>query len=74
MGFIGHRQGSAPSPQGSRGRQSPVFYTKLYVRILRPNWPALLPEADPFPRALRAALDVLDREIQKLHEEATLAA
>jgi hypothetical protein len=58
----------------SYGLKVAFFYTKLYVRILRPNWPALLPESDPFPRALGAALDVLDREIQKLHDEATLAA
>src|SRR5262249_16660471 len=57
----------------SYGLKVAFFYTKLYVRILRPNWPALLPEADPFPRALRAALDGLDHEIHKLHEEATLA-
>jgi hypothetical protein len=58
----------------SYGLKVAFFYTKLYIRILRPYWPALLPEDDPFPRALRAALDVLDREIQKLHEEAALAA
>ena len=51
-----------------------AFYTKLYLRILRPNWAALLPEDDHLPRALRGVLDLLDREIQKLHEEAALAA
>jgi hypothetical protein len=50
------------------------FYAKLYLRILRPNWAALLPDADPIPRALRTALDQLDAEIHKLHEEAALAA
>jgi hypothetical protein len=45
-----------------------------YLRILRPNWAALLPDDDRLPRSLRAALDVLDREIQKVHEEAALAA
>jgi hypothetical protein len=27
------------------------FYAKLYLRILRPNWAALLPAADSIPRA-----------------------
>jgi hypothetical protein len=58
----------------SYGLKVAFFYTKLYIRILRPHWPALLPEDDPFPRALRAALDALDREIHKLHEEAALVA
>ena len=31
-------------------------------------------EDDPFPRSLRDALDSLDREIQKLHQEAAFAA
>src|SRR5262245_8481406 len=50
------------------------FYTKLYLRILRPQWNALLPNNDQLPRSLRIALDQLDAEIQKLHEEAALAA
>src|SRR5947209_4092680 len=56
------------------GLKVAFFYSKLYLRIFRPNWAALIPTDDRFPRALRAALDVLDREIQKLHEEAALAA
>ena len=58
----------------SYGLKVAFFYTKLYVRLLRPNWPALLSEDDPFPRTLRDALDVLEREIQKLHEQAAFAA
>ena len=58
----------------SYGLKVAFFNAKLYLRIFRPNWPALLAEDDPFPRALRAALDHLDREIEKLHEEAALAA
>jgi hypothetical protein len=46
----------------------------LHFRIFRPNWAALLPEDDALPRALRAALDQKDAEIQKLCEEAALAA
>jgi hypothetical protein len=58
----------------SYGLKVAFFYAKLYSRILRPNWPALLPEDDHLPRSLRAALDQLDLEIQKIHEEAALAA
>jgi hypothetical protein len=58
----------------SYGLKVAFFYAKLYLRILRPNWAALLPDADSLPRALRTTLDQLDAEIQKLHEEATLAA
>jgi hypothetical protein len=57
----------------SYGLKVAFFYAKLYLRILRPNWAALLPE-DALPRSLRLVLDQLDTEIQKLHQEATLAA
>lgn len=56
------------------GLKVAFFYSKLYLRILRPNWQALLPADDTLPRPLRAALDHLDTEIRKLHEEAALAA
>ena len=56
------------------GLKVAFFYAKLYLRILRPNWAALLPADDRLPRSLRAALDVLDHEIQKLHEDAALVA
>ena len=58
----------------SYGLKVAFFYSKLYLRILRPQWNALLPDADLLPRSLRAALDQLDAEIQKLHQEAALAA
>jgi hypothetical protein len=51
-----------------------AIYSKLYLRILRPEWNALLSESDTLPRSLRTALDQLDTEIQKLHQEAALAA
>jgi hypothetical protein len=58
----------------SYGLKVAFFHAKLYLRILRPNWAALLPQDDQLPRPLRGVLDQLDREIQKLHEEAALAA
>jgi hypothetical protein len=58
----------------SYGLKVAFFYAKLYLRILRPNWAALLPDDDRLPPPIRAALDQLDVEIRKLHEEAALAA
>jgi hypothetical protein len=52
----------------------PGFCAKIYLRILRPEWPALLPSDDQLPRPLRAALDNLDVQIRKIHPEAILAA
>jgi hypothetical protein len=58
----------------SYGLKVAFFCAKLYLRILRPEWAALLPADDRLPRSLRTALDQLDTEIRKLHQEAALAA
>ena len=58
----------------SYGLKVAFFCATLYLRILRPEWTALLPVDHSLPHPLRAALDQLDTAIQKLHEEATLAA
>jgi hypothetical protein len=58
----------------SYGLKVAFFYAKLYLRILRPEWTALLPADDQLPRPLQAALDALDVQIRKIHEEAALAA
>jgi hypothetical protein len=67
--LLGH-----PYTATSYGLKVAFFYAKLYLRILRPNWAALLPGDDLLPRSLRVVLEQLDTEIQKLHEEAALAA
>ena len=56
------------------GLKVAFFCAKLYLRILRPEWAALHPANDSFPHPLRVALDQLDAEINKIHEEARLAA
>jgi hypothetical protein len=56
------------------GLRVAFFYSKLYLRILRPNWAALLPDPDTVPPPLRSALDQLDAAIQKIQEDASLAA
>jgi hypothetical protein len=58
----------------SYGLKVAFFCAKVYLRILRPAWAALLPAEDQLPRPLRTALDHLDAEIRKIHEEACLAA
>ncbi len=56
------------------GLKVAFFYAKLYLRILRPAWAALLPVNDQLPRPLQAALDQLEAQIRHIHEEAALAA
>lgn len=58
----------------SYGLKIAFFYAKLYLRILRPEWAALLPVNDQLPRPLRAALDQLEAQIRQIHKEAALAA
>ena len=38
------------------GLKVAFFYSKLYLRLLRPNWPALLPVDDALPRPLRSRI------------------
>lgn len=54
------------------GLKAAFFAAKVYLRILRPEWPALLPLDDQLPRPLRAALDHLDAAIRHIHEQAHL--
>jgi hypothetical protein len=56
------------------GLKVAFFCSKLLMRLLRPNWPALLPDDATLPAPLRDAITHLDTEIRKLHEEAALAA
>lgn len=58
----------------SSGLRVTFFYSKLYLRIFRPHAPALESTVDALPRPLRAAFDQLDAAIQRLHQEAALAA
>jgi hypothetical protein len=56
------------------GLKVAFFYSKLYLRILRPEWAALLPDSDTLPRPLRSALNQLQFEIDRIHEHAALKA
>ena len=50
------------------------FYSKLYLRIFRPHAPALEPFRDPMPQPLRTALLELNAAIDRIYQEAALAA
>jgi len=55
------------------GLRIALFCSKLYLRILRPAWPALLDQApDAIPRPLRTAFLKLDNEIHKICHDARL--
>jgi hypothetical protein len=58
----------------SYGRLVPFFYSKLYGRILRPHAPVLAHATDALPRPLRSALEQLDAAIERIYQEAALAA
>jgi hypothetical protein len=59
----------------SYGLRVALFCSKLFLRILRPNWPALLDhQADSIPRPLRTAFLKLDTEIHKICASAHLKA
>lgn len=56
----------------THGLHVALFCTKVYLRILRPAWAALLPDPDTIPRPLRDALVHLDAAIQNLCDAASL--
>ena len=57
------------------GLKVAFFFSKLYLRVLRPTLARARPGRRPISRAHSgSALDHLDTEIRKLHEEAALAA
>jgi hypothetical protein len=58
----------------SSGLRVTFFYSKLYLRIFRPHAPALESNADSLPCPLRTAFDQLDAAIERIHQEAALAA
>ena len=56
------------------GRRVAFFYSKLYGRILRPHAPVLADATDALPRPLRSAFEQLDAAIERIYQEAALAA
>lgn len=56
------------------GLRVALFYTKVYLRILRPGWTALTESDHLFPESLRQALLAVEAEVDKLATEANLQA
>ena len=56
----------------THGLRVALFYTKVYLRIVRPGWASLADPSDPIPRPLRHAFEAVDREIQRFCEEAQI--
>jgi hypothetical protein len=55
------------------GRKVALFFTRLHARVFQPGFAALDP-AGPIPSALAEALSQVEREIDRLIDEAGLAA
>ncbi len=72
-GLISRIEGSHRYLVTTYGLRVALFYTKVYLRILRPGWAALVP-SDSIPRPLRRALERLDAEIHKICDHARLRA
>jgi hypothetical protein len=58
----------------SSGLRVVFFYSKLYLRILRPQASAIDDHHNACPRPLRTALDHLAAVIDRIHDEAAIAA
>ena len=56
------------------GLKVAFFYSKLYLRILRPNWTALLPDDNLAHPLLRAALSQLETAIERIYADADFQA
>jgi hypothetical protein len=73
-GLIERQPGTHCYRLTSHGLRVAFFYSKLYLRIFRPNAPALEANRDSLPRQLSAAFEQLDAAIARIHHEAALAA
>ena len=71
-GLISRIEGSHRYILTSYGLKVALFYSKLYLHLLRPGWASLEEPADSLPRPLRRALNQVDEEIHHLCEEARL--
>ncbi len=72
-GLIARIEGTNRYLVTTYGLRVAFFYTKVYLRILRPGWAALVPP-DTIPRPLRHAFEHLDAEIHKICDDARLRA
>src|SRR5919109_924584 len=73
-GLIQRQAGTYRYRLTTEGLRVTFFYSKLYLRIFRPHAPALTLDPDPISRPLRTAFEQLDTAIERIHQEAVLAA
>ena len=73
-GLIQRQAGTHRYQVTPAGLRIAFFYSKLYLRIFRPQASVLDDHSDAFPRPLRTALDQLDAAIERIHREAAIAA
>jgi hypothetical protein len=73
-GLIERQPGTHRYQVTSPGLRVAFFYSKLYLRIFRPHTPAIDGRGDGLPRPLKTALDHLDAAIERIHQEAAIAA
>jgi hypothetical protein len=71
-GLISRQPGTHRYAVTTYGLRVALFCSKLYLRILRPAWAALIDSPDPVPRPLRKALTSLEDQIHKLCDRARL--
>jgi hypothetical protein len=69
-GLIARRPHSNRYTVTSYGLKVAFFYTKVYLRILRPGWASI--DGDDIPRPLKKALQSLDTELENLCNNARL--
>jgi hypothetical protein len=73
-GLIQRQAGTHRYRVTSAGLRIAFFYSKLYLRILRPQASAIDDHNDALPRPLRTALDQLAAVIDRIYNEAAIAA
>ena len=71
-GLIARLPGTNRYTVTTYGVQVALFYSKVYLRILRPGWLAITPATDDIPRPLRTAFTRVTAEIHRLCDEARL--
>ncbi len=71
-GIINPFPGSSRYVVTTYGLKVALFFSKVYLRIVRPGWCSLQEPQDDIPRALRAAMATLDTEINRICEAANL--
>ena len=71
-GLISRISGSHRYVLTTYGLKVSFFFSKLYLRLIRPAWAQLIPHSQPLASSLRQAFERLAREIDKLIQNARL--